>query len=159
VATAQAPAPVVAAAPAAPVAEVAEAAPVAEVAPAEETTAVADADVASEEGEVVEPEVVKDPWEGLSKKPVIPIKDSVTKDFVICLFDGVKRKMLSRHITNKYSMTPQQYREWFNLPEDYPMTAPAYSAEKRMVAKSQGLGSYRKKKKVTKKRTRKSSAA
>lgn len=76
----------------------------------------------------------------LPTEPKVPIDQSVTSDAVICLFDGEPRKMLHRHIRSKYNMTPEEYREFWNLPADYPMTAPGYSQEKRIVAVAQGLG-------------------
>lgn len=92
----------------------------------------------------------------LPTNPAVPINKSVQKDAIICLFDGEPRKMLSRHLLSKYGMRPDEYRAYWNLPDDYPMTAPGYSDEKRIVAVSQGLGTHRSKKKAAKSATRKS---
>lgn len=88
--------------------------------------------------------------------PAVPINKSVLKDAIICLFDGERRKMLSRHLLSKYGMRPDEYRAYWNLPDSYPMTAPGYSDEKRIVAVSQGLGSHRAKKKGAKSAAKKS---
>jgi predicted transcriptional regulator len=104
-----------------------------------------------------EPKDVVDPrWKDLPTKPVVPVSKSILKDFIVCLFDGEKRKMMSRYILMKYGMTPEQYRAYWKLPDDYPMTAPGYSDEKRIVAVSQGLGKNRVVKKTAKKKSRKS---
>mgnify|MGYP001180876172 CR=1 FL=1 len=66
--------------------------------------------------------------------------EAVQQDAIICLIDGLPRKMLHRHLLARYSMTPEEYRAWFNLPADYPMTAPGYSKEKSEYAKVVGLG-------------------
>ncbi len=73
-------------------------------------------------------------------KPAVPIKRSVTPDYVICLEDGAKLKMLKRHLRTHYGLTPQQYREKWNLPPDYPMVAPNYAARRSTLAKQIGLG-------------------
>ncbi|OCC02162.1 MucR family transcriptional regulator [Labrys sp. WJW] len=72
--------------------------------------------------------------------PAVPIKKSVTPDYVICLEDGRKFKSLSRHLRSAYDMTPEQYREKWGLPADYPMVAPNYSAHRSRLAKELGLG-------------------
>ncbi|QEN85563.1 transcriptional regulator [Labrys sp. KNU-23] len=72
--------------------------------------------------------------------PAVPIKKSITPDFIICLEDGRKFKSLSRHLRSAYDMTPEQYREKWNLPADYPMVAPNYSAHRSRLAKELGLG-------------------
>ncbi|TWG95053.1 MucR family transcriptional regulator [Mesorhizobium sp. J18] len=72
--------------------------------------------------------------------PAVPIKKSVTPDFIICLEDGKKFKSLKRHLATHYNMTPEQYREKWGLPRDYPMVAPSYSAKRSALAKSSGLG-------------------
>lgn len=64
----------------------------------------------------------------LPATPVIPVSRSVSKDGIVCLIDGVRRKMLHRHLKTKYGITPEEYRKHFGLPGDYPMTAPGYSA-------------------------------
>ena len=74
----------------------------------------------------------------------MPVKKSVTDDFIICLDDGKKFKSLRRHLA-VLGMTPDQYREKWNLPASYPMVAPAYSASRSSLAKSMGLGNARRK--------------
>lgn len=71
----------------------------------------------------------------LPRKPVIPVNQSITPDAIICLIDGEKRKMLHRHLRSKYGITPDEYREHYNLPYDYPMTAPGYSNSQSMTIK------------------------
>lgn len=78
--------------------------------------------------------ISRTPW--MNMKPEDAIKPSV----IICLIDGLGRKMMHRHLKSKHGMTPEEYREWFNLPSDYPMTAPGYSKEKSAYAKEVGLG-------------------
>ena len=73
-------------------------------------------------------------------KPAVPIKKSVTDDYIVCLEDGKKLKMLKRHLGIAYNMTPAEYREKWGLPRDYPMVAPAYAATRRELAKRIGLG-------------------
>jgi predicted transcriptional regulator len=75
----------------------------------------------------------------------VPVKKSITPDFLISLFDGKKYKSLKRHLRTSYNMTPEQYREYFNLPRDYPMVAPNYAKARSDLAKSMGLGQQRKK--------------
>lgn len=72
--------------------------------------------------------------------PAVAIKKSVTPDFIICLEDGKKFKSLKRHLATYYNLTPEQYREKWGLPRDYPMVAPNYSAKRSVLAKSSGLG-------------------
>lgn len=72
---------------------------------------------------------------GISPHPVVPVKDSVQKDGVVCLIDGEKRKMLHRYLKAKYQITPEQYRVHFNLPYSYPMTAPGYSESQSKAVK------------------------
>lgn len=72
--------------------------------------------------------------------PAVAIKKSVTPEFVICLEDGKKFKSLKRHLATHYGLTPEQYRQKWNLPRDYPMTAPSYSATRSTLAKANGLG-------------------
>src|SRR5215213_6651021 len=79
------------------------------------------------------------------RQPVVSIKKSITPDFLISLFDGKKYKSLKRHLRTSYDMTPEQYREYFNLPRDYPMVAPNYAAARSALAKNMGLGQQRKK--------------
>lgn len=78
-------------------------------------------------------------------KPAVPIKRSVTADFIICLEDGRKFKSLKRHLRTAYDMTPEAYREKWGLPRDYPMVAPGYAAARSELAKASGLGQVRKK--------------
>lgn len=72
--------------------------------------------------------------------PAVPIKKSITPDWIICLEDGKKFKSLKRHLNSKYGMTPEQYRGKWGLPADYPMVAPAYAEARSNLAKSMGLG-------------------
>jgi predicted transcriptional regulator len=76
-------------------------------------------------------------------RSAVPIKKSVTPDYIICLEDGKKLKMLKRHIKTRYNMTPEEYRERWGLPADYPMVAPNYAAQRRELAKKIGLGTKR----------------
>lgn len=76
-------------------------------------------------------------------RPAVPIKKSVTDDYIICLEDGKKMKMLKRHLATSYNMTPEQYREKWGLPADYPMVAPTYSLKRQRLAKENGLGRNR----------------
>ncbi len=73
-------------------------------------------------------------------RPAVPIKKSVTPDYVICLEDGKKLKMLKRHLMTAFSMTPEQYREKWDLPPEYPMVAPNYAAKRSELARKIGLG-------------------
>lgn len=70
----------------------------------------------------------------------VPIKRSVTPDYIICLEDGRKLKMLKRHLKTAYNMTPEDYRERWGLPADYPMVAPNYARQRSALAKKIGLG-------------------
>ena len=72
--------------------------------------------------------------------PVVPIKKSMTPDFIICLEDGKKLKMLKRHLKTSYNMSPEEYRERWGLPIDYPMVAPNYAKKRSTLAKKIGLG-------------------
>ena len=76
-------------------------------------------------------------------KPVVPIKKSVTDEYIVCLEDGKKFKSLKRHLRTKYNMTPEAYREKWKLPPDYPMVAPNYAAARSALAKKMGLGQRR----------------
>jgi len=73
-------------------------------------------------------------------KPAIAVRRSITPDYLICLEDGKKFKSLKRHLMTHHSLSPQQYREKWSLPLDYPMVAPNYSATRSSLAKSSGLG-------------------
>lgn len=77
-------------------------------------------------------------------KPAVPIEESVTPDYLVCLEDGKHLKMLKRHLKTAYNMTPEQYRERWNLPSNYPMVAPNYAKKRRHIAKTSGLGTHRK---------------
>jgi predicted transcriptional regulator len=72
--------------------------------------------------------------------PAVPIRKSVGQDFIVCLEDGKKLKMLKRHLATRYSMTPQEYRQRWGLARDYPMVAPAYAAQRSALAREIGLG-------------------
>jgi predicted transcriptional regulator len=76
-------------------------------------------------------------------KPAIAVKKSVHPDYIVCLEDGKKFKSLKRHLRTQYSMTPEQYREKWGLPTDYPMVAPNYAAARSELAKQMGLGQQR----------------
>ncbi len=73
-------------------------------------------------------------------QPAVPIKRSITPDYLICLEDGKKLKMLKRHLKTAYNMTPEEYRERWGLPADYPMVAPNYAEKRSKLAKDIGLG-------------------
>ena len=73
-------------------------------------------------------------------QPAVPIKKSVTPDAIICLEDGKKLKMLKRYLKTAYNMSPEQYRERWGLPPDYPMVAPNYAKKRSRLAKDIGLG-------------------
>jgi predicted transcriptional regulator len=75
--------------------------------------------------------------------PAVPIKRSVTDDYIVCLEDGKKFKMLRRHLMNAYSMTPGEYRAKWGLKADYPMVAPTYALKRQELAKKIGLGRKR----------------
>lgn len=81
--------------------------------------------------------------EGL--KPKVPIKRSVTDDHIICLEDGKKFKSLKRHLRTHYNLSPEEYRERWGLPHDYPMVAPNYARERSNLAKRMGLGTRKQK--------------
>ena len=72
--------------------------------------------------------------------PAVPIKKSITPDYIICLEDGEKFKSLKRHLRTEYNLSPDAYREKWGLPRDYPMVAPNYSAKRSALAKASGLG-------------------
>ena len=73
-------------------------------------------------------------------KPAVPVKKSITPDYLICLEDGKKFKSLKRHLRTEYDMSPDEYRSRWGLPPDYPMVAPNYSEARSQLAKSIGLG-------------------
>jgi len=72
--------------------------------------------------------------------PAIAVRRSVTPDYIVCLEDGKKLKMLKRHLKTAYDMTPEEYRERWGLPADYPMVAPNYARQRSALAKKIGLG-------------------
>jgi len=76
-------------------------------------------------------------------KPAVSVKKSVTPEHLVCLEDGKKFKSLKRHLRTQYNMTPEQYRDKWGLPPDYPMVAPNYAAARSQLAKQMGLGQQR----------------
>lgn len=78
-------------------------------------------------------------------KPAVTVKKSITPDYLICLEDGKKFKSLKRHLRTHYNLSPEEYRERWNLQPDYPMVAPNYAAARSELAKRMGLGQQRKK--------------
>ena len=88
-------------------------------------------------GKIVEAEV--------KQEPAVSIRVSVKPDYIVCLEDGKKLKMLKRHLMTHYQMTPEQYRAKWNLAADYPMVAPNYAEQRRTLAKKIGLGTKRRK--------------
>lgn len=102
------------------------------------------------------PAVIGDVYEALNKasaranqpakeelKPAVPVKKSVAPDYIVCLEDGKKFKSLKRHLRTHYNLTPEEYREKWGLPHDYPMVAPNYAAARSALAKKMGLGQRR----------------
>jgi predicted transcriptional regulator len=81
-----------------------------------------------------------DTGKSLRPEPAAPVNKSVTPDYIVCLEDGKKLKMLKRHLMTAYGLTPQQYRERWDLPLDYPMVAPSYAKHRSNLAKKIGLG-------------------
>ncbi|MEO0883109.1 MAG: MucR family transcriptional regulator [Pseudomonadota bacterium] len=77
-------------------------------------------------------------------KPAVPIKKSITDDYLVCLEDGEKFRSLRRHLRSKYDMSPEEYREKWGLPHDYPMVAPSYAKQRSELAKKMGLGQSKK---------------
>ncbi len=73
-------------------------------------------------------------------KPAVPVKKSIAADYIVCLEDGKKFKSLKRHLRTHYNLSPEEYREKWGLPADYPMVAPNYSATRSRLAKDNGLG-------------------
>ena len=82
--------------------------------------------------------------------PAISVKKSIQPDYIVCLEDGKKLKMLKRHLKTRYNLTPDEYRERWGLPVDYPMVAPNYAAQRSDLAKKIGLGTTRRRTKRTK---------
>lgn len=79
------------------------------------------------------------------QEPAVPVDKSVMPDYLVCLEDGKKMKMLKRYLKTAYDMTPEQYRDKWNLPADYPMVAPNYAKRRSNLAKEIGLGTHNKK--------------
>ena len=77
---------------------------------------------------------------GTTQKPAVNVKKSITPEFIICLEDGKKLKMLKRYLRSRYSLTPEEYRMKWGLPADYPMVAPNYAEQRSQFAKKIGLG-------------------
>lgn len=77
-------------------------------------------------------------------KPAVPIKKSVTDDHIVCLEDGKKFKSLKRHLRTRYDLSPEEYRQKWGLPRDYPMVAPNYAKQRSQLARKMGLGQARK---------------
>ena len=73
-------------------------------------------------------------------KPAVPVRRSITPDYIVCLEDGKRLKMLKRHLRSAYNMTPDEYRAKWSLPSDYPMVAPNYAKQRSQFAKKIGLG-------------------
>lgn len=80
-------------------------------------------------------------------KPAVPVKKSMTADYLVCLEDGKRFKSLKRHLRTQYNMSPEQYREKWKLPADYPMVAPNYAVTRSQLAKDMGLGQQRRRRK------------
>ena len=78
-------------------------------------------------------------------KPAVSIKKSITPDYIVCLEDGKRFKSLKRHLRTQYDMSPEEYREKWGLPADYPMVAPNYAQARSQLAKDMGLGQQRRK--------------
>lgn len=76
-------------------------------------------------------------------EPAVSVRSSIKPDYIVCLEDGRKLKMLKRHLMTHYKLTPEQYRAKWNLPADYPMVAPNYAEQRRTLAKQIGLGTQR----------------
>lgn len=84
------------------------------------------------------------PTADATQEPAVPVRKSVTADYIICLEDGKKFKSLKRHLRTRYAMTPDEYRSKWGLAHDYPMVAPNYAKERSNLAKRMGLGQSRK---------------
>ena len=81
----------------------------------------------------------------IRQEPKVPVRSSIKPDYIVCLEDGKRLKMLKRHLMTHYQMTPDQYRQKWGLNSDYPMVAPNYAEQRRALAKSIGLGTKRRK--------------
>ena len=82
--------------------------------------------------------------EGPAKDPAVSIRASVKPDYIVCLEDGMKLKMIKRHLQTHHNMTPAEYKAKWKLPADYPLVAPNYAAQRSALAKTMGLGQARK---------------
>jgi predicted transcriptional regulator len=80
-------------------------------------------------------------------KPAVPVKKSITPDYLVCLEDGKRFKSLKRHLRTQYNMSPEQYRDKWGLPADYPMVAPNYAVARSQLAMKMGLGQQRRRRK------------
>ncbi len=80
-----------------------------------------------------------------AQKPAVPAKKSITNEYIVCLEDGKKFKSLKRHLRTQFNMSPEEYREKWGLPADYPMVAPHYAQARSDLAKHMGLGQQRRK--------------
>ena len=80
-------------------------------------------------------------------RPAVPVKKSITAEYLVCLEDGKRFKSLKRHLRSRYNMTPEQYRDKWGLPADYPMVAPNYAVARSQLAKKMGLGQQRRRRK------------
>jgi len=89
------------------------------------------------------------PAEAEKKAPAVTVKKSITPDYLVCLEDGKKLKMLKRHLQTSYNLSPEQYREKWGLPPDYPMVAPNYARHRSSLAKKIGLGTQSRKVEVS----------
>ena len=78
-----------------------------------------------------------------NSQPKVPVEDSIQKDYIVCLEDGKRLKMLKRYLKTNYNMTPEEYRKRWKLPSNYPMVAPNYAKKRSELAKSIGLGKQR----------------
>jgi predicted transcriptional regulator len=83
-------------------------------------------------------------------EPKVPVRSSIKPDFIVCLEDGKRQKMLKRHLMTNHNMTPDEYRQKWGLSADYPMVAPNYAEQRRTLAKSIGLGTKRKRARAAK---------
>jgi predicted transcriptional regulator len=99
------------------------------------------------------------PAPAASQSPAVPIKQSVTRHYIVCLEDGRKLKTLKGHLRSAFDMTPEQYREKWQLPTDYPMVAPSYSKRRSTLAKELGLGKLNRPDRKRKSKGRSSSRA
>ena len=83
-----------------------------------------------------------------AQKPAVPVKKSITPDYIVCLEDGKRFKSLKRHLRTQYNMTPEEYRQKWGLPGDYPIVAPNYAKARSDLAKEMGLGQQRRKRRL-----------